>query len=533
MKDFANHYLYLSFVRLLLGRIILDGFFSSREDILVPVKRSPSDTHLSLIPSSEAFLTTSKYVPSFLPIPIVPYEIGKNDFFKTLKSRRWIEEINSDVIQKTIRTSILSSTEFIALLRWLCSNDVSNRSYVGQILSHIRFREARQSPVIELKNLEFYDTVNIPLLPLPNNVLPSNIVNHFAREDLKKRLSLTIVPVKNLVEFYLDQKQHDLLKTEQTSSILLSFLSQHWNKLTDVEWSKIKSVLSNVNCIPTSHGMKVPNESYIRSENLSDDLPIVKLYLPQILITKEEKLCESSTDYPVSIEFLKVIGCRTIHIPSLASNHSVQVNSDTGNSQTIQSFIQELLQKRKSLSDADLHALKNSECIVGKVCLSLFHRVKSNRSCFSLNSGTTLSMSDGAVTQRFIPRNLHFPAVASRLDWKTLPIIDWPDIDPRSREYAFLKELGVQDVPDLKKLIDRIIEEHQQQSKKKDEYKLPLALTFLAEHFQQHYYKTWKDLRIKSPFLPSVIPISKTPNEVALLAPTHVFKGYLSLRSFF
>ncbi|CAF4077045.1 unnamed protein product, partial [Rotaria sordida] len=124
-------------------------------------------------------------------------------------------------------------------------------------------------------------------------------------------------------------------------------------------------------------------------------------------------------------------------------------------------------------------------------------------------------------TRKYAPQDLHFPFVAIQLQWSTLPIIDWHDIDLHSREYVFLKEIGVREVPDLRKLIDRIIEEHNDQKKElNNEYKLPIALKFLAENFQQHYSKLWKTTKIKRPFLPSILP-SKT---IILSSSEQVFK---------
>ena len=80
-------------------------------------------------------------------------------------------------------------------------------------------------------------------------------------------------------------------------------------------------------------------------------------------------------------------------------------------------------------------------------------------------------------------------------------------IDSRLREYSFLKELGVKEVPDLNKLINKIDEEHQNGSKNKNNYKLPNPLIFFAENFQQHYSKLWKNSNIQIPFLPSLFLI--------------------------
>jgi len=103
--------------------------------------------------------------------------------------------------------------------------------------------------------------------------------------------------------------------------------------------------------------MKIPNESYIRSTNLSSHLSIIKLYIPQIEINNKEE----SIEYPVSIEFLKSIGCRTIYVPTLTNN----LNISSDHFQTNQNFIEDLLKQRKNMSENDLNALKHNQCLIG------------------------------------------------------------------------------------------------------------------------------------------------------------------------
>ena len=87
-------------------------------------------------------------------------------------------------------------------------------------------------------------------------------------------------------------------------------------------------------------------------------------------------------------------------------------------------------------------------------------------------------------------------------------------------------------MPDLQKLIDRIIEEHigdKQERKTTRKYKIPLALNFFTDKFQQYYCTSWNtDMFKKSPFLPSFLP-GKTmdqniDNEVMLSTADEVFK---------
>jgi hypothetical protein len=111
--------------------------------------------------------------------------------------------------------------------------------------------------------------------------------------------------------------------------------------------------------------MKSPNESYIQSPNLSPDLPIIILYIPQVTNNDNLKGKQLSNEYPVSIDFLKSIGARTIHVPTLSNAINTQSNLSSENSQTIQTFIQNLVQQRKTMSDNDLRALKHNHCITG------------------------------------------------------------------------------------------------------------------------------------------------------------------------
>ncbi len=157
------------------------------------------------------------------------------------------------------------------------------------------------------------------------------------------------------------ENQRHLFLDEKSSTIILSFLSSHWNQFNPKESNEIKDILSKLKCLPTSEGMKTPNESYIRSSNVSSDLSIIKLYIPQI----ERNVQEESNEYPVSMEFLKSIGCRTIYIPTSTNDLNNQSNISSDHFQTNEQFIEYLLEKRKYMSENDLYALKTTPCLLG------------------------------------------------------------------------------------------------------------------------------------------------------------------------
>ena len=116
---------------------------------------------------------------------------------------------------------------------------------------------------------------------------------------------------------------------------------------------------------------------------------------------------------------------------------------------------------------------------------------------------------------------LHFPSVALELQWPSLLIIDWFDIDPHSAEYAFLKEIGVREVPDLSELLDRLVEQHRPGT----EYQLPIELCFFAEHFQSDYSTLAHLSECQRDFLPSTWP---GQSQVVLFSPANTFTGQLN-----
>ncbi|CAF4953990.1 unnamed protein product, partial [Rotaria sp. Silwood1] len=494
-----------------IGTIIVDGFFSINKDLLVPIKQSPTDINLTLIPSTQAYIANSKHIHSFLTLPLVPYELSKNGLFQALKDRDLINEINNDLIESTIITTILLSNQFVEFLHWLSNqNNNNDKQYIKRLLSIVRFRETNNSSIITLEKLKNYDNFNIStLLPLPSHVLPASVASYLSREELQKQLSLTPLTLKDFLHYYLLKNQLYLFTKENTSTCLLHIISKHSGQLNKTEWNKLKTILSTITCIPTNQGMKIPNESYIPSSILSSDLPIITLNVPQNLTdddddddnnnnNNDEQSIIENIENSVSAEFLKRLGCRTLNVQSFVHARSSLINS---NSHTMKTLIQHLMEERDNMSEGDFNALKQSECL----------------------RGTTL-IPNKDNTRKYAPQDLHFPSVAIQLQWSTLPIIDWYDIDPRSHEYTFLKEIGVREVPDLQKLIDRIIEEHNEQKKKSiQEYKIPIGLKFLAENFQQYYSKLWKTAKIKRAFLPSFSP-SKT---IILSIPDEVFKGFI------
>lgn len=360
----------------------MQGFFSSTNDLLIPIQQSPSESRLTLVPSKDAFLEYSSHIHTFLKLPLVPWELSKLGLFFILKQLGLINEVDKTVILDSISHSTLLSNELVDLLTWLKNKESNDKNFVRQLLSKIRFRENINSPVISFPEIKRYDPFKIsPLLTLPPNVLPNSIAKHFSTEVLESNLFLTPCTVKDLIEFYLSENQQKLLRDPQTSECILRFISKHSSQIVESYWVQIKTKLSNIKCIATNQGMKLPSESYLPSTLIGDNLPLVTFELSNT--NADVNSGGIIEDDHISVSFLKRIGCRIFDMESLVKVQlgTTSMTSKTFSNDTMQALIFQLIEERPNMHETDFKALKDSKFLIGNVVESdnfLFEMFSSN-----------------------------------------------------------------------------------------------------------------------------------------------------------
>ncbi|CAF5005407.1 unnamed protein product, partial [Rotaria sp. Silwood1] len=307
---------------------LLEGFFALKGDVFVPVKQQSSAT-FSALPSSMSYLADSKYIHSFLSVPLVPLELLNNGLFVELKRRKLINIVNCDDIINFLKQHPLLENEFSELLSWLCSIDCrDNKKFIKTILSTIYFRDNFSPKIITLKNINRYDEINVTsVLPLPSNVIPFRVASNISYEDLNRHLSLTPLTIDDLLNFYLKSDQNYILTNENGVVYVFNLISKYWTHITDNIKDQIKQKLSVLKCIPTKNGMELPKEAYIPSKLISSDLPtIIKMNIVRDMThVKDDKIVaiggsktalNNQPEPYVLDQFLKFIGCRTIHVQS-------------------------------------------------------------------------------------------------------------------------------------------------------------------------------------------------------------------------
>ena len=339
-----------------IGDALLRGFLASKSIIQVPIRLSPLHPQLSLVPASDARLATSASLQEFLDLPLVPFELAQTALFVALKRMGLIIDVNQEIIFNTLSKSILMPTALVTFLQWLQKEHPNDRDFVRRIFSVVRFSErVDSSVVIHLNRIKHFDTFSIPAdLPLPPKVLPLSIACHFAVEDLRRHFSLTKCPLHSYIEFFLSDRQSFLFREAQTSEEVLRFISKYSSQLTDSVWTKIKEKLSQIRCISTTRGMKLPSESYLPSSLSTDDQPMVNFKLSQTSI-------DVIDDDSIPVAFLKRIGCRIFNGTSKLSK------SEGGENMRL--LIQSLLEERANLAEADFQSLKETPFLTGSLTM--------------------------------------------------------------------------------------------------------------------------------------------------------------------
>ena len=257
--------------------------------------------------------------------------------------------------------------------------------------------------------------------------------------------------------------------------------------------------------------MKLPNESYLPSSFSHGDVPLITFQLSTSLTNQHD-------DSSISTAFLKSIGCRMCDVSQMVKTGDRRRSHLPAHGASMKEMILSLVAERSNMSENDLRALREQK---------IPPRFDEGERLFLLPLifivpfvGRTLRSSQ-ANQELYAPHELHFPAVAEQLQWPSLLIIDWIDIERYSPEYVFLKELGVRQAPELTALLDRIVAQYHSTH----EFHICRELRFFAEHFQMEYSSAADLKKCQRRFLPSTWPFGDD-GQVVLMSPNQTFTGF-------
>ena len=117
--------------------------------------------------------------------------------------------------------------------------------------------------------------------PLPPNLLPLSISRNFDPQLLSSALGwreLTVLDwLRHIETAAASNPEFDPTKSPEFADRLLNTLARALPSVPKATVEAAVQILQSKSCIPTTMGLKLPQESYFQTAHIFSDLPIVKL----------------------------------------------------------------------------------------------------------------------------------------------------------------------------------------------------------------------------------------------------------------
>jgi hypothetical protein len=262
--------------------------------------RNLSQVHI-LSPEFSGFLKR-------LPLILEDILNGAKDMIAALRSREIIKGIAFVDVLNELRLRPLSETETVECLKWWI--DVTRqRNTFKRLQERTQLLDALVVSVsgppkktMKLSNAQTFlkTEATIPSYgPLPSTLVPASITRSFDPDVLASVFPWKQFSIADWLRYVTDPEvvaanpDFDVTHSARWAERVLTVLAQAWLYLAKTARDDVIGILSPMSCIPTSAGLKVPNQAYSPSMNLFRDLPTVTMPSRAIVAGDLEKVLQS------------------------------------------------------------------------------------------------------------------------------------------------------------------------------------------------------------------------------------------------
>ena len=237
-------------------------------------------------------------------LPIFPEELwdASRLMVTALQERGMLKIISFDDVLDELRGRPLSEEEMVACLKWWISTGIAITR--ERLLDAARlaagFSDDGEERIISLKNIQTFLGPRVMAIPkdgpLPDHLLPTSVSKKLTTYQLQSTLKwkeFTILGwVQHIVDpvVYAQRNEFNIAEDPFWAERVLQVLSKCWSSLSGVDRTAIIKLINQLTCIPTSAGMKKPNETYFPSAGIFRDIPIVKFPTGTRIRSNLEKL---------------------------------------------------------------------------------------------------------------------------------------------------------------------------------------------------------------------------------------------------
>ena len=250
--------------------------------------------------ASEIRLPNSTLSGFLRHLPVLPEEFLTDApaMVTSLENRGMIKSVTFADILKELQSRPLVEDEVIAFLAWWIGvskqqDTTSNLTHRAELLDAAVLTTGKtggaDEKIIALGSLQTFinsRTISsiIPLDgPLPDHLLPVTISKHFPSSDISSAFPWVELSIPKWLEHVCNPKvrsanvNQDLTISPIWAERVLTILARAWTTLSAPAKGDVFSHLGAIACIPTSSGMRIPDQSYFPQANIFNDLPVVTL----------------------------------------------------------------------------------------------------------------------------------------------------------------------------------------------------------------------------------------------------------------
>ncbi|KAK0461397.1 uncharacterized protein EV420DRAFT_1669612 [Desarmillaria tabescens] len=226
-------------------------------------------------------------------LPVIPTNVldEARPMITSLQNRQLLKTITFEDVLKELRSRPLSEAETIACLKWWSGVklNVTDRSSIQKQLLDAAIMTtglagSGAERIVPLNIIQtFVDPKYIPPDgPLPDHVLPYIVSRQLSSSTLRASFPWTELTIRQWIQHICDHKtwsvpEHDITTSAPWAEHVLTVLSRSWTIISPEMKGEIVVMMKPLKCIPTSSGMRIPEEVYFPSANIFRDLPVVLL----------------------------------------------------------------------------------------------------------------------------------------------------------------------------------------------------------------------------------------------------------------
>ena len=241
-------------------------------------------------------------------LPLIPEDIvnGAKTMVAVLRSREMIKDITFVDVLNELRLRPLSETETVECLKWWIGvaeqGNISKQERMQLLDALVVSVSGPPEKTIKLSHAQTFLNSKIEAIipndgPLPSTVVPTSITSSFDPDVLTSVFPWKQLSIIEWLRHVTDLKvavanaEFDVTQSARWAERVLTVLSQAWPSITAQR--DINKILCPMSCIPTSTGLKVPNQAYFPTVKLFRDLPIVTMPSGAIIGGDLEKVLQS------------------------------------------------------------------------------------------------------------------------------------------------------------------------------------------------------------------------------------------------